>query len=230
MPWNHQGEVDRELVAAVPQSGRSAIDDARSLRDKAADSWDIAKRNAEIAKDQLRVARKESDVADAEKEKSDASVQLAEKGTTEELAKAKELQHEQKLIQKSVIERIQWRESDVERAEARVNLAECKLALAESHVELARAEAVRDLDRPEAKKVDVNDYEYAVRKHEKAVALAEIEVESVEREARIAREKFDTSIRAVPASYKKRSEKLDAEIEYRDDGYKARKGSGVTQN
>lgn len=224
MPWNDQKNVDRDLLAAVPASDRGAIEAARAARNHAADSWDVAKRNTQIAKGQLSLAKKESDVAEAQLDLSRASVTVAEKGTTEELAKAKQAEHEHELIRKCVDERIDWRVLDVERAEAREKLSECKLELAEANVELARAEAVRGLDRPEAKHVDVGDYEYAVRKHEKAVGMAQLEVASVEREASIAREKFDRAVSIAPASYKQRSAKLDAEVEYKDDGYQQDEG------
>ncbi|TAJ07496.1 MAG: hypothetical protein EPO68_16370 [Planctomycetota bacterium] len=219
MPWQRQRDVDRDLVAHVADSDRSGIEEARAARNQAADAWDAAKRNTEIAKDQLSLARKEADVAEAELDMSLAAVKMAEKGTTEELAKAKEAQHEHELIEKCVEERIEWRELDVERSKARAELSERRLELTEAQVELARAQAVRALDRPEAKQVDVGDYEYAVRKHEKAVAMAELEVDAVEREARLAHEKFERAVGVVPASYRTRSANLDTEVVYKDDGY-----------
>jgi len=224
MPWNREPkEVDRDLVAAVPPSESRGIDEARTTRNKASDACDVAKRNATIAEDQLSLAKKEIEIAKAELETAEAALVMAEKGTTEEIEKAKAAVRDSKLVVTSAENRIRWRELDVARAKARVDLAERKLALADARVELARAEAVRELDRPAAKNVDVPVYERSVREHEKTVALAEIDVDALENEAGIAHSTYLSSARAVPASYRKRAERIDEQIEFDTDGYKARK-------
>jgi len=224
MPWNSQPkEVDRELVAAVPPGQSRGIDEARSNRDKASDARDVAKRNTAIAEDQLSLAKKEIEIAKAEQATAEAAVEIAQKGTTEDLEKANAALRDAKLVVASAETRIRWRELDVDRAKARVELAETKLVLADARVELARAEAVKELDRPAAMNVDVPAYEREVRVREKAVALAEIDVDAVENEAGIAHSNYLSSARAVPASYRKRAERIDEQIQFDTDGYKAKK-------
>lgn len=224
MPWNsNTPEVDRELVAAVPPAQSHGIDDARGARDKASDACDVAKRNVTIAEDQLTLAKQELNTAEAETKTAQASVEIAEKGSTEELERAKATLRDTNLVVTSAENRIKWREMDLTRAKARQKLAERKLVLADTRVELARAEAVKQLDRPEAKNVDVPEYQRAVREQEKTVALAEIDVDAAENEAGIAHSEYLSSARAVPASYRKRSERIDEEIQFETDGYKARK-------
>jgi len=224
MPWkSNTPEVDRELVAAVPPSQTHGIDEARADRDKVSDACDVAKRNTAIAEDQLSLAKKELVLAKTEAATAQTAAEMAEKGTTDELEKAKATVRDTNLVVASAENRIKWREMDLDRAQAREKLAQKKLVLADTRVELARAQAVKQLDRPAAKNVDVHVYEQAVREQEKTVALAEIDVDAAENEAGLAHDKFMSSARAVPASYRKRAERIDEEIQFDTDGYKARK-------
>lgn len=230
MPWNSQKEVDRELVAAVPPNQSRGIDDARSNRDKTSDALDVAKRNAVLSEDRLALAKQELGIAKAEVATAESAAEMAEKGTNEELETAKAALRDTKIVVASAENRIRWREADVERAQARVDLQQRRLVLADARVELARAEAVTELDRPAAKNVNIEDFRSQVREQEKLVAKAEIDVDAAESEARIAHDQFLTSARAVPASYRKRAEKIDEEIQFDSDGYKARKFEKNTNN
>ncbi len=222
MPWTTPPpEVDRELVAAVPPAQSQGIDDARSARDEASDAYDVAKRNKALVEDQLSLAKKELDLAKAEEETAQAAAEMAEKGSTEDLEKAKEALHDAKPVVLAAETRIQWREMDLDCARMREELARQRLVLGDARVELARAEAVKALDQPAAKDVEVDDYQRAVRNQEKSVALAAIDVDAAELEARIAQDKYMNSAKAVPASYRNRTESIDAEIEFETDGYEA---------
>jgi hypothetical protein len=67
---------------------------------------------------------------------------------------------------------------------------------------LERAKAVKNLDRPDAQKIDLARFERDRRNAEVDVIVATVKLDAAARETEIARNQYEGSIEAIPAAYR----------------------------
>lgn len=194
--------VPNSLLAYLPDGKRSEIEEARAAEAKARDESAAAERRVHVREDQLKIAMQDVEIARAEMKKAELILRLAQGGTQEDLDRAHQNVRDTQALVDTTRARITWRERNIDSAQADEELTRAKLALTSARVELAKARAVHELDRPETRRIDVGSYEREVRLREEAVAVAEARSEAKQKEVKIARDSFDDRAKSVPATYK----------------------------
>lgn len=193
--------VDNSMLQHVSAADRAGITEARKAADSARDAYSASKADTLRAQDQRKVCAQELEIAEAEQKRAEAVQAVAQNGTEDELDAARQGVAEAKALVTSVESRILLRDRQVEYAKGAEDLKEKENELAQAQVELTSARAVKRLDRPESKSLDLGLYERQVRAHQEEVKLAEVHAEALQGEVKAARLSYDDTVKAVPARY-----------------------------
>ncbi len=193
--------IDNSMLQHVSPGDRADITEARKAADAARDAYSAAKAESIQTTDRRKVCSQELEIARAEQKRAEAVQTAAQNGSEEELNDAKQGVAEAKTLVTSVQSRIELRDVQVEHAAGIEELKLKENELAQARVELAAARAVKRLNRPESKSVDVAAYERQVRKQQEEVKLAEVRADALHGEVKAARMAYDKTVKAVPAHY-----------------------------
>jgi hypothetical protein len=188
-------ETDASLLSYVDQRDREAIAEARRDRDEAADAIATARRRVDDAQAELKVARSDLEVQEARRARA-GTVARADSRTGEEPrnnqvseAGYADVDETRKAVARAR-DTIHWRERLIAAAKEEVEVAEARRDLAEANVELTKALAVARLDRPEARRIDVEHHRRVVREREADLKVAEVRFRAAQEEADIAKEQI----------------------------------------
>jgi hypothetical protein len=195
--------VDNAMLQHVALDERGDVTDARHAADVARDAHAAAKADTQSAIGRRKLASRDLDIAQAELKRAEEAFELAEHGTQEELATAKSNLDGAKSVVTSVRSRIILRDRQVDHAKAVETLKLDNNELAQAKVESTKAHAVKELDRPESKSLDLNAFEHQVRKFQEKVQLDNVRVEAARKEVVAARTSYDVTVKAVPAALSK---------------------------
>lgn len=200
--FNNEPQVDDAMLQHVPAEADEEIRTAQLEATKALERQSAAKRAVETAKSELAVAKQQLEVAEASVKQAELAFKTAETGTQEEVERARTQLADARSLPTAAKSRIQLRERLVDHAQLREALATRRAELAGAQVELEKARAVHALDRPQAKKIDLADYERTVRKAQEEVDVARVKLESSAKEVAVARTGYDEHVKAIPATYR----------------------------
>lgn len=195
--------VDNAMLQHVPEGERDDVTDARQAADVARDAHAAAVADTLRATERRKLANTELEIAQSELKRAEEAQQIAENGTQEELDRAKQARADTETLVVSVRSRIALRDRQVDYAKAVETLRLEKNELAQAKVEATKARAVKELDRPQAKSIDVAAFEHQLRKCQEEVDLAEVRVDAARKEVIAARTAYDGSVKAVPASLRR---------------------------
>jgi hypothetical protein len=192
--------VDNAMLQHVALDERGDLTDARRAADVARDAHAAAKVDTQSSIGRRKLANHDLDIAQAELARAEAAVDLAQHGTQEELASAKLSVDGAKSVVTSVRSRISLRDRQVDHAKAVETLKLDNNELAQAKVEATKAHAVKELDRPESKSIDLVAFEHQVRQCQEKVQLDNVRVEAARKEVVAARTSYDATVKAVPAA------------------------------
>lgn len=195
--------VDNSMLQHVAADERGELTDARQAADVARDAHAAAKVDTQNAIDRRKLADRDLEIAQAELKRAEAAMKIAENGTQEELVQAKQTVSDAKALVASVRSRTTLRDRQVDLTKALEDLSLRNNELAQAKVEATKAHAVKELDRPQAKSIDVGTFEHQVRECQEKVQLAEVRVDAARKEVKAARTSYDDSVKAVPASFRR---------------------------
>ena len=195
--------VDNSMLQHVPDAERSDVTEARQAADVARDAHAAAKSDTLQSAERRKLADRELDIAQDEQKRAEQALKISENGTQEELEAAKQAVSDTTALVASGRSRIAWRESQLACSRSVENLKFRESALAQAKVEETKAHAVKQLDRPQAKSLDVPSFELQVRKCKEEVDLARVRADAAKKEVAAARAAYDLNVKAVPASYRK---------------------------
>lgn len=195
--------VDNAMLQHVPEGERADVSEARRDADVARDAHAAATADKLRWSERRKLADRDLEIAQAELARSQAALEIAENGTQEELDRAKQAVVDSEAVVVAVRSRIALRKRQVEHAEAVEDLRLERSGLAHAKIEATKARAVKDLDRPQAKSIDVAAFELQVRECQEEVELAEVRVEAARKEVVAARTAYDGTVEAVPASFRR---------------------------
>lgn len=182
-------EVPDGLLQYADEERMSSVDDARQDRDRMRDNVASARQAKDDAEQSRAVLRGELDVANERVRVAKLRVTSQRDGKQ---AAFDDARADVDAAEAEVVEArraVELNELRIEMYEADIDVAEARQRLAEERVELAKAHAVAELDRPEAKAIDVSTFETRVREREKEVALSEVEHTAAKREYDLATER-----------------------------------------
>ena len=195
--------VDDSMLQHVAAGDRDDLAASRSAADVAQDAYAAAQADTRQAIERRRLADRELEIAEAELERAEQAVKIAQNGTQEELDRANQGVADARALVAASRSRITLRDRQVDYYKAHEELKLRYSKLSQAKVEASKAHAVKDLDRPQAKSVDVATFERQVRDAEEAVREAEVRVAAARREANLARGEYDQRVEAVPASFRR---------------------------
>lgn len=171
--------IDDALLAQVPHDAMASIDRARAARDTASDQFAIAKSASATANKNLQIAAASLKTARSRLEEVTLVADLAKKdGTETELQKAME---RHKLAQADADYcqgMLTLREGELELADLRQSLANQEQRLSLAAVELAKAEALQDVDLVATKEIPIKDYRKVVTYYRESAATLRGEADS----------------------------------------------------
>ena len=196
-------KVDSAMLQHVDDSERADVTDARQTADVARDAHAAAKADTQRAIDRRRLADRELETAEAELKRWEESVKVAQNGTQEELDRANQGVVDARSLVAAARTRIALRDRQVDYAKAFEELKLRNSELAQAKVEATKAHAVSSLDRPQAKAVNVGEFERQVRQAQEKVQVAEVRVDAARKEVDTARNAYDDTVEAVPASFRR---------------------------
>ena len=197
--WRNRSII---LCFSTSQAGdRSDITAARKNADAARDAYAAAQADTLQATDRRKICSQELESAESEQSHAEAAQVIAEHGTNDDLAQAKQVVAESKMLVASVHSRGTLRDRQVDHALTVEDLRLKENQFAQANVEVAKARAVKRLDRPEAKSVDVAAFELQARQYDEQVQVAKVRAEAAQGEVKVARLAYDTSAKVVPTRY-----------------------------
>lgn len=194
--------VDNSMLESISEGERAQVSDARQNADVARDAYAASKVATQRMIDRRKLADHDLDIAQAQADRAEAEVKVAENGTQEDLDRARQHAADTSALVASIRARILLRDRQVDYAKAFENVKQKNNELAQAKVETTKAHAVTHLDVPQAKKVDVEEFERQLRKCQEEVKIAEVRAEAAKNEVTAASASYDESVEAVPASFR----------------------------
>lgn len=195
----HVKPIDNALLVEASDSGRIAVDEARTNRDRSADALAAAQAATKKAKGAIGLSEASLSTARSQLKEAEAVVKLAQTGSPAELVQAQAgcIYAEARVAYAKGALDCKVEEYDL--AECQEELAEQKLQASESTVELEKAKALRDVHLIATKDI-------SLVAHENRVAYFGIEVDKAASKVRSAQERRDQAEMALV----KLKETLDA--------------------
>ncbi|HEX6882985.1 MAG TPA: hypothetical protein VF530_06365 [Planctomycetota bacterium] len=187
--------VDDDFLVDVPESDRADIAVARTERSEMRDLVAIAERNVEQGRRQLDVAEEELAAAEAAVRTAEKSLAVA--GEDDESVRASEIGDANRRLEGArarkhwARSKVAYQGTHISRLESQTDLARLRLEWSEARVELAKARAVHELDRPEARALSVGEFEARVAEKQVEVAMAEIDAQAWEKKAQVRQHALD---------------------------------------
>ena len=187
--------VDDDILVNVPEADREEIARARSERSEMKDRVAIAERDVEQGKRQLDVAEEELEAAEAAVRTAEKSLVVARDG--DERVRTSEMESASSRLATArtnlyyARSKVAHDRTHISRLKSHTDLANMRLEWSEACVELAKAKAVHELDRPEASEISVMEFEARVADREVQVAMAEIDTEAWERKVQVRQDALD---------------------------------------
>jgi hypothetical protein len=195
-------EVDSSLLAYVPEDERKRIDEKHTEIEAMHEEIMEAERAVVRAEDDLEVAKKEREVADATVEKARLGDEVARERSGEEHEEAGKEWEDACAYRRWVETKVALQEARVDEAEAELEHVRARHDLERCRLELMKARAIDELDRPDRPDLDVAAYESRVDRQELATGDARIAAESAEKRVELRDSVVRERAEAVPAHYK----------------------------
>jgi len=163
MPGENVARVDDGLLSEVSAEEMNEIQTVRSARDAAKDDLALASRETRRAENREGLAKSETKIAKLQLDNAKLRVKFSEaEGTLSELrADRKQLEWADANMATAEL-RKELRELQVERAEAAEKLAHELYSLRVAEVELAKARALRKLDRVSVQEIEIEMFQVQV--------------------------------------------------------------------
>lgn len=198
---NVAGRDHDALMAYVPEGDQGEVHAAQQERAAIDESLAVARRDvAEISSHET-MSQQNKEAIRARHEEAVLRVRHAQKfDDTEALATARDSRHELAAAVRLQDAKRNYYDDLQKLAKERVEWLERRAALADARLELAKAEAVSELDRPAAKDIDLLRYHEAVHRAGERVDSQRIEVLVAQRRAELRAEFADSCAGAVPDS------------------------------
>jgi len=193
--------VDTALLQYLDEDGRTAVAEARRLRDEAGDALAAARLDVEKAKADLAVANQQRDVAVARLQRAQTGSSTpvrAEDASASDRAivsgRVDPVVEDARFGIASADDRIGWHKCSVEVRERQVDMLEARRELAEAKVHQAQTAALLRAGRPEVDAVSMHEVDRTVRRCELEIKVAEIRLTGAEEEAALAKSRADEPI------------------------------------
>lgn len=196
-------DVPDSLLAYVPQSGQTHIEEARQRRGEVMEQKAIAMRDENEVESYLQLAQEDLEVLQLRYE--EASKQVAhvkQFGSNEELEAAERRRDEVDNAVRLARAKVDYYEDLTKLGEVRVAWIEKRAELADARYQLAKAKAVSELDRPVAENVDLGDLRSEVAQLEDEVQRAAMEVEVARQRAELQSEFVAERQDGVPEGFR----------------------------
>jgi hypothetical protein len=198
--------VDDSLISELAEPQMQEIRELRIARDHEKDDLARAERDLAAARELVQVAKTELSAGEERLKAAEARIDTARAhGTTQDLENAQQLLGRAQLDLETVRNKVRWREQQVSQAEALVELSRERVALAEAQLELTKAQAVSQLDRPRARLLDLEVFERRLREQQTLVQIAEVKASAALEE-----------VNRVEASYQRTREDLQLQQQPRE--------------
>lgn len=181
--------VNDDMLVSVPEADRENITRARTERSEMKDRVAMAERDAEQGRRQLDVTEEELEAAEDAVTTAEKGLEVARDGN--ENARASEMESANRKLETArtrlylARSRVAHGKTQLSRLESETDLANLRLQWSEACVELAKAKAVHELDRPEAREISVRAFEARVADRKIQVALAEIDTQAWEQKVQV---------------------------------------------
>ena len=189
--------VADDVYVLVPEANRSAIAQSRAERMRMQDGVDIAERDLMMERQRLDGAKVAADQAGEGMTAARRALEVAEDSAQarrdEEIERANEQINRARARWQLARSQVAFHESRIAQLESDVTLAELRVDLADAKIELDKARAVSKLDRPEAKKIALRDFEASVAEHELRIAVAEVDAKAWEQKMELRQEAIEAS-------------------------------------
>ncbi len=194
-------EVDVALLVNVSESNRQQIDEARADQRTKDDELAFAQRELERSKEDMKLAREELGIAKTRVDRSKQSRKIATGRTDSDVEAADEAVEQAYRYQNWVEARIDRQEALVERRMVERDLAAKRAELAAAQVQLAKAEAVEGLNRPDVQDIEVADYRYRVMELEDEIEMLEVDLEASKRKNDLHDSRIKDRTKGFPAEW-----------------------------
>ena len=183
----------------VDEDGRTAVADARRVRDEAEDGTAAARLDVGKAKAELEIARQERKVAVArlQRAETDNGAIVRTEDGTQRIGTDRKVAPAVREAQLGIAcadDRISWRKCSVEAEERHVNVLEARRALADATVQQVKGVALMRADRPEVDANTIEDLDRTVRRLELEITIADTRLAAAQKEVELAKVRADTSI------------------------------------
>ncbi len=182
------------LLVDVSPAERTRVSTARVAHGKAKDDLAAARRQHELAVSEQTTARQQHGAAvDKVGWAKTALAKSETTGTTADIETAQQTLRTAENARDVHTARCELRDREVIEAETQAALAAAHVNVATAQLDLAKVVAVNTLDRPEAQKPDVRQFEAAVREAEGKENVARASLAAAAREVEIGRSKLSDS-------------------------------------
>jgi len=181
--------VNDDMLVSVPEADRESITRARTERGEMKDRVVMAERDAEQGRRQLDVTKEELEAAEAAVQTAEKSLEVARDGgegvRKSEMESASLRLEDARAQLYCARSKFAHGRTQLSRLESETDLADLRMQWSEARVELAKARAVHELDRPEAREISMMAFEARVADRQVQVAMAEIDAQAWEKKVQV---------------------------------------------